>query len=119
MVRWLFLQPSDHTQTAVRLMITPVSPLLHLLNWVSYAIISWIQVYGRKICDQSLLRIPKEILFGPCHKGLLNQWRVLEERIIYHASSFAGQGYGNNRSTGMQTFLLKDDGTPDFEQLIP
>ena len=42
-----------------------------------------------------------------------------ESWIVYHANAAAGQGCGDNRSTRMQPFTWKTDGSPDFGQPLP
>lgn len=55
-------------------------------------------------------------VYGPGHNGFFKSPDGTEDWIIYHANPAPenGQGCGATRSTRMQKFTWKADGTPDF-----
>jgi GH43 family beta-xylosidase len=55
-------------------------------------------------------------VYGPGHNSFFKSPDGTEDWIIYHANPAPenGQGCGDTRSTRMQKFTWKDDGTPDF-----
>lgn len=52
--------------------------------------------------------------FGPGHNGFFKSKDGTEDWIIYHANPRTGLGCSDYRSTRMQKFTWKADGTPDF-----
>ncbi len=55
-------------------------------------------------------------VYGPGHNSFFKSKDGTEDWIIYHANAAPenGQGCGSTRSTRMQKFTWKADGTPDF-----
>lgn len=55
-------------------------------------------------------------VYGPGHNSFFKSPDGTEDWIIYHANPMPenGQGCGSTRSTRMQKFTWKSDGTPDF-----
>jgi GH43 family beta-xylosidase len=57
---------------------------------------------------------PDSRAYAPGHNSFFSSPDGVENWILYHANSDAGQGCGRYRSPRAQKFTWKDDGTPDF-----
>ncbi|WP_405757738.1 family 43 glycosylhydrolase [Streptomyces sp. NBC_01420] len=53
-------------------------------------------------------------VYGPGHNGFFTSPDGTESWIVYHANTSASQGCGGTRTTRVQKFSWRADGTPDF-----
>jgi GH43 family beta-xylosidase len=57
---------------------------------------------------------PTALAFGTGHNSFFKSPDGTEDWILYHANASSGEGCDDERSTRMQKFTWKADGTPDF-----
>lgn len=70
---------------------------------------SWV-----KYPDPVFQRSDENNVFGPGHNGFFTSPDGTENWIVYHANDQVTDGCDNGRTTRVQQFTWKEDGTPDF-----